>query len=101
MEDFFLISQVFIKRSKCMNGNINKNKDDRRKRKKSRVRFVNHSYDDSRPPPYDSLFGGKQNKITDRAQRKIINGREYLVFDTANGGTRLIPVRTPSAFLYQ
>ncbi|XP_013134836.1 PREDICTED: glutamate receptor ionotropic, delta-2 [Papilio polytes] len=95
------IGEVFIKRSKCMNGNINKNKDDRRKRKKSRVRFVNHSYDDSRPPPYDSLFGGKQNKITDRAQRKIINGREYLVFDTANGSTRLIPVRTPSAFLYQ
>ncbi|XP_014358169.2 glutamate receptor ionotropic, delta-1 [Papilio machaon] len=96
------IGEVFIKRSKCMNANSNKDKDNKRKRKKSRVRFVEHSYDDSRPPPYDSLFGGKpQYKITDRTQRKVINGREYCVFDTANGGTRLIPVRTPSAFLYQ
>uniref|UniRef100_A0A0K8TUX1 Ionotropic Receptor n=1 Tax=Epiphyas postvittana TaxID=65032 RepID=A0A0K8TUX1_EPIPO len=58
--------------------------------------------DDSRPPPYDSLFGNNSRyKMTGKSKRKIINGREYWVVGTVNGESRLIPVRTPSAFLYQ
>ncbi|KAI8440466.1 hypothetical protein MSG28_001753, partial [Choristoneura fumiferana] len=58
--------------------------------------------DDSRPPPYDSLFGNNSRyKMTGKSKRKIINGREYWVVGTVSGESRLIPVRTPSAFLYQ
>ncbi|CAH2063025.1 unnamed protein product, partial [Iphiclides podalirius] len=96
------IGEVLIKRSvfvktKPHEGQIDK----KQNKKKSKVRFNDHRYDDSRPPPYDSLFGGKSRyKITERTLRKTINGREYWVVDAANG-TRLIPVRTPSAFLYR
>ncbi|XP_049888144.1 glutamate receptor ionotropic, delta-2 [Pectinophora gossypiella] len=71
------------------------------KRKKSKkIRFKDR--DDSRPPPYDSLFGlNARYKNRENAKKKIINGREYYVVDTISGDTRLIPVRTPSAFLYQ
>ncbi|CAH2979908.1 unnamed protein product [Chilo suppressalis] len=58
-------------------------------------------YDDSRPPPYESIFGKNGKfKVTENSKRRIINGREYLIAKASNGDTRLIPVRTPSAFLY-
>ncbi|XP_047989105.1 glutamate receptor ionotropic, delta-2 isoform X2 [Leguminivora glycinivorella] len=58
--------------------------------------------DDSHPPPYDSLFGiNSRYKMDAKSTSKIINGREYWVVGTVSGDTRLIPVRTPSAFLYQ
>ncbi|XP_045492038.1 glutamate receptor ionotropic, delta-1 [Colias croceus] len=59
----------------------------------------NFNFDDTRPPPYESLFG-KSKKGTD-STKKIINGREYWVINKENGETRLIPVRTPSALLYR
>ncbi|XP_068628204.1 glutamate receptor ionotropic, delta-2 [Battus philenor] len=96
------IGELFIKRSLRNKINDNGTKDKRRRKKSNKVRFMEQRYDDSRPPPYDSLFGGKSRyDITSKTQRKIINGREYFVMDTGNGGSRLIPVRTPSAFLYQ
>ncbi|CAG4951400.1 unnamed protein product [Parnassius apollo] len=91
------IGEIFIKRTTSINKQAYS---DNKRKKKSR--FIERNNDDSRPPPYDSLFGGKSRyKISDQSQRKIINGREYCVVDTVNGETRLIPVRTPSAFLYQ
>nr|QIJ45760.1 ionotropic receptor [Glyphodes pyloalis] len=85
---------------------IFKIKPDATKPKRKKTKFDKHlrihNYDDSQPPPYDAIFGRNPKiKLTDKAKSKIINGREYLVIDVANGETRLIPVRTPSAFLYQ
>nr|AXF48864.1 ionotropic receptor IR33 [Lobesia botrana] len=58
--------------------------------------------DESNPPPYESLFGqNSRYKMSKNLKTKIINGREYWVVGTVSGDTRLIPVRTPSAFLYQ
>ncbi|CAH2234555.1 jg9175 [Pararge aegeria aegeria] len=57
-------------------------------------------YDNSRPPPYDSLFGYHRYKFNEDSKKEIINGREYYVVNTVAGDVRLIPVRTPSAFLY-
>ncbi|XP_061706354.1 glutamate receptor ionotropic, delta-2 isoform X1 [Cydia pomonella] len=58
--------------------------------------------DDSHPPPYDSLFGqNSRYKMNGDSTTKIINGREYWVVGTVSGDIRFIPVRTPSAFLYQ
>lgn len=57
--------------------------------------------DGSKPPPYDSLFGNPKYNINEASKSKIINGREYYVYNASNGDTRLIPVRTPSAFLYR
>ncbi|CAK1578631.1 unnamed protein product [Parnassius mnemosyne] len=93
------IGEIFIKRSTRININEQAYTDNK-KRKTSR--FIENNNDNSRPPPYDSLFGGKSRyKISDQSQIKIINGREYRVVNTVNGETRLIPVRTPSAFLYE
>lgn len=71
------------------------------KRKKSkRIRFKD--YDESRPPPYEALFGlNSRYKTADTPKKKLINGREYYEVATPNGDTRFIPVRAPSAFLYQ
>ena len=52
------------------------------------------------PPSYYSLFKppfatGLEGKM------HVINGRNYWVTKTVDGSTQLIPVRTPSAFLFQ
>lgn len=47
------------------------------------------------PPSYQILFGQRD------AQKKIVNGREYWVIKSMDGETRLIPVRQPSALLFQ
>nr|ALT31618.1 glutamate receptor ionotropic 1 [Cnaphalocrocis medinalis] len=92
------IGELFIKRY------ILKLTKGKGKTKRKKTKFEKHprvyNYDDSRPPPYDSIFGHNPKIKTDTAKSKIINGREYLVIEAANGDTRLIPVRTPSAFLY-
>lgn len=51
------------------------------------------------PPPYHALFR-PPFAFTPNGTKKIINGREYWVVKTHNGETRLVPVRSPSAFLY-
>ncbi|CAG9792155.1 unnamed protein product [Diatraea saccharalis] len=92
------IGEVITKR--YVRVNVTKNS----KHKHKKARFNNNPkiyYDDSRPPPYESIFGKNGKfKVTENSKPKIINGREYLVVNAANGDTRLIPVRTPSAFLY-
>ncbi|KAI5636647.1 ligand-gated ion channel domain-containing protein [Phthorimaea operculella] len=73
----------------------------RRKSKSKKTRFKAQD-DDSRPPPYDSLFGINSRYTQSMSHKtKIINGREYYVMNVANGETRLVPVRTPSALLYR
>lgn len=62
------------------------------------------------PPAYATLF--HRNKIFTtndyiKSQEKnvgktqVINGRDYMVFQNEDGSTRLIPMRTPSATLFQ
>lgn len=68
--------------------------------KKQRNKITRTHYDDSRPPPYDSLFGKTKYKFNDY-EKRIVNGREYYIVHNTMGDTRLIPVRTPSAFLYR
>ncbi|XP_028160886.1 glutamate receptor ionotropic, delta-2 isoform X1 [Ostrinia furnacalis] len=93
------IGEVIVKRYIIKDSKSNKLKRKKTKFQKN-PRFYN--YDDSRPPPYDSIFGRSPKiKVNAATKTKIINGREYLVIDAANGDTRLIPVRTPSAFLYR
>ncbi|XP_077291675.1 ionotropic receptor 76b [Arctopsyche grandis] len=54
------------------------------------------------PPPYQSIFGETYESVYNSGgKRQNINGREYWVLKLPNGDTRLIPVRTPSAFLFQ
>lgn len=63
------------------------------------------------PPAYGSLFkqslAGSSNmsNIAPKHQhphnQQNINGRDYYVVKTVQGDTRLIPIRTPSAFLFQ
>lgn len=52
------------------------------------------------PPPYSSLFRPPFYNNSDRV-KKLINGREYWVIKSKLGETTLIPLRSPSAFIYQ
>ncbi|XP_069355215.1 glutamate receptor ionotropic, delta-2 isoform X2 [Maniola hyperantus] len=81
-----------------------KPEDKRKKTKKRKNKNVQPaSYDSSRPPPYESLFENPRNryKFNEESKKEIINGREYYVVTNVTGDVRLIPVRTPSAFLYR
>lgn len=64
----------------------------------------------SPPPPYASLFNANNKNpfmlrdITYNnrdATRKNINGRDYMVVKGTDGESRLIPIRAPSAALFQ
>nr|UVX20223.1 ionotropic receptor [Endoclita signifer] len=55
----------------------------------------------TRPPPYESLFGSKDKSSFENSQKRIINGRDYWVIKNSLGEVRLVPVRSPSAFLFQ
>lgn len=51
------------------------------------------------PPSYNALFNpGYKN---DNVKKKNINGRVYWVYDALSGPTKMIPLRTPSALLFQ
>ncbi|XP_065360019.1 glutamate receptor 2 [Calliphora vicina] len=52
-----------------------------------------------RPAVADSQYGGMG--ITSTGLRKFINGREYMVYRTPEGQSQLVPVRVPSAALFQ
>lgn len=47
------------------------------------------------PPPYHTLFNPEHR------QHKIINGRDYWVIKSKQGEINLVPMRTPSALLFQ
>ncbi|XP_026747395.1 glutamate receptor ionotropic, delta-1 isoform X2 [Trichoplusia ni] len=90
--------EVFLKRYvkiKMNKGGKTKKKKVKLSNKKSRI------YDDSRPPPYDSLFSRNPKFNVENTRTKMINGREYYIFETGNGDKKLIPVRAPSSFLYR
>lgn len=62
------------------------------------------------PPSYATLFNqSRKNNIwtthnlpkDDEGTQKYINGRTYKVVKALNGEERLIPMRTPSAALFQ
>lgn len=57
--------------------------------------FSKGNYFTPPPPSYQTLFGQRN------AQKKIVNGRDYWVYKLKDGDTRLVPVRTPSALLFQ
>lgn len=52
------------------------------------------------PPPYHALFQ-PPFAYNSNAKKKFINGRDYWVITSVNGETTLVPVRTPSALLFQ
>ncbi|EDV96616.1 glutamate receptor ionotropic, delta-1 [Drosophila grimshawi] len=72
------------------------------------------------PPPYQSIFnyhaGGEQQQLRygkrhglvlggngqqGTGVRRLINGRDYIVFRNSNGQSQLVPTRSPSAALFQ
>lgn len=61
------------------------------------------------PPAYASLFNRKIFTTDDyiksfdvnNGKKQVINGRNYMVFRNDDGEPRLIPIRTPSAALFQ
>ncbi|KAI4462455.1 ionotropic glutamate receptor [Holotrichia oblita] len=52
------------------------------------------------PPPYHALFK-PPFPHSENATTKNVNGRDYWVIKSVDGNTRLIPIRAPSAFLFQ
>lgn len=63
----------------------------------------------SPPPAYQSLFTmnryGNNNRVAtirrENENRRMINGREYLITRDAEGNKQMIPVRQPSATIFQ
>lgn len=64
------------------------------------------------PPSYATLFNRSRNKVwtSDSLTKSVdssggvqqyINGRNYMVFKNEEGEPRLVPLRTPSAALFQ
>lgn len=59
------------------------------------------------PPPYTTnnnriKFNIQPKTIADYVTtRQVINGRDYFVVKGSNGESRLIPMRTPSAAIFQ
>ncbi|CAO1399563.1 unnamed protein product [Diamesa serratosioi] len=57
----------------------------------------------SPPPPYGAIFvnGKAKNFDESNGQMKTINGRNYTVVKDNNGSSQLVPMRTPSAAIFQ
>lgn len=73
----------------------NNRKKNNKKRNKS-----DEEFDDAPPPPsYHALFR-PPFAFSPNGTKKLINGREYWIVKSHDGETRLVPVRSPSAFLY-
>ncbi|XP_055902699.1 glutamate receptor 1 [Eupeodes corollae] len=68
------------------------------------------------PPAYASIFKHNKNAVVDmnkwkqavsknkdesKGVRRLINGRDYMVYKNTNGINQLVPVRAPSATLFQ
>lgn len=66
--------------------------------------FSNKSFDNDTfklppPPPYHALFQ-PPFAYSEGTVKKHINGRDYWVVKSLEGGTTLVPLRTPSALLF-
>lgn len=91
----------------------NKTYDWNNMRDKMKNNFGNYNL--TPPPPYASIYNGSNtssNNVTTLSNqanfsnqlhgvKRLINGRDYLVFKNKNGESQLIPVRAPSATLFQ
>lgn len=101
---------------KCLNSKLNINRGDTlRVHNNMRDKFSKQNVSVTPPPSYATLFNRSRtnNKIwsTDSfthtpaengtAVQQLINGRNYMVFKTNQGETRLVPIRTPSAALFE
>lgn len=101
---------------KCLNTKISFARGDTLKIQRTvRKKFNKQTVSVTPPPSYATLFNRSRNKnkvwTTDTfahtppengdGVRQMINGRNYVVFKTNHGETRLIPVRTPSAALFE
>lgn len=110
---YFSLPQIVFK---CLNTKINFARGDTAKVQHTvRRKFNRHTASVTPPPSYATLFNRNRsnNKVwtTDSfahtptqnggGVQQLINGRNYMVFKTNQGETRLIPVRTPSAALFE
>ncbi|KAL5290263.1 RNF10 family protein [Megaselia abdita] len=90
----------------------NKNYDWDNVRDKMKSNFGNYNL--TPPPPYASIYSGinttsSNSNLSNQPNysnqlhgvKRLINGRDYLVFKNKNGESQLIPVRAPSATLFQ
>lgn len=59
-----------------------------------------HSFNFATPPPYHTLFSPPFT-YSSNGSKQIINGREYWVVKSIQGETILVPIRTPSALIFQ
>lgn len=91
-----------------------KNYDWNNMRDKMKSNFGNYNL--TPPPPYASIYNGNNTSSSSNMSnlsnqpnysnqlhgvKRLINGRDYLVFKNKNGESQLIPVRAPSATLFQ
>ncbi|XP_072376313.1 glutamate receptor ionotropic, delta-2 [Diabrotica undecimpunctata] len=53
------------------------------------------------PPSYQTLFKPPFSFAEEGGYKKQINGRDYWIVDKKNGFRQMIPLRTPSALLFQ
>lgn len=62
------------------------------------------------PPAYATLFNRNKIFTTEEyrksfdmstGEQKVINGRDYMVYRNENGEPRLVPIRAPSAALFE
>lgn len=61
---------------------------------------LNDNYLFPPPPPYHTIFKPPFPNSED-TRIKTVNGRDYWVVKTIDGNSKLVPIRTPSAFLFQ
>ncbi|KAL9702646.1 hypothetical protein quinque_006164 [Culex quinquefasciatus] len=80
-----------------------------------KITYLSKGVSDSPPPPYAEIFSrhtsgmigakgmfGSQIVTDGDAARQMINGRDYMVVKEKNGiGSQLIPMRAPSAAIFQ
>lgn len=53
------------------------------------------------PPSYQALFKPPFTYRPDQGVKKNINGRDYWVVNKSDGFRQLVPLRAPSALLFQ
>nr|QBB73022.1 ionotropic receptor [Protaetia brevitarsis] len=68
--------------------------------KNSKGNKLNDNYLFPPPPPYHAIFKPPFPNSEDTRMRTV-NGRDYWVIKTSDGNSKLVPIRTPSAFLFQ
>lgn len=94
------VTEMFFKLLNIRTFNRSRQTERKRKVANATVKTISNITGYSPPPPYATIFQksniGKNNHV-----RKMINGRDYIVVKEFDGNSRLIPLRTPSAALFQ